>query len=183
MVPFSPSEMTAAHMVRTPAGRVPYGWVDLGRDDCTLYYFNFQHIGRFNVCTQTALPALPNTLPDVGYTLLVLYDGTLLVNTELGHMLLLRPDGTVLRNYTTIARAYARDTNPNFVWVVFSTGKVGRFDLTNDVIAPGSFDPGISPSGIVVVGADAQAIPVLSPLLLMLFGLSVAFAALVRIRA
>ena len=170
-----------------PLGTDGSAWADLGMDQCTLYFCSSLHIGRFNLCNNTILPLLPTTLEHSGYTLLVLPDGTLLASTNRREMYHIQQDGTVLRRYSTQAIAYARDISPNFVWVGSGVG-FAKFDLQNDVIAAGPFDHGIvggisaGITGIAIVGADVQAIPALSPLLLALLALAVAIAALLRLR-
>jgi hypothetical protein len=158
-------------------------WADLGRDQCTHYHIRspLPQIGRFDVCTNTSLAPLPTTLDDFGLTLLVLSDGTLLVSGYDG-LYRIKEDGTVLRHYGTLAIAYARDTSPNFVWVV-THNKVAKFDLQNDVFATVPFDAGVDNIfGIAVVGADVPTIPALSPLLFMFLGLVLASVAVLRLR-
>ena len=154
----------------------------MGTDDCTLYFLRFRHIGRFNVCTNTALPVLPTQLDEPGgYTLVVLRDGTLLASTLPPSMSLIQQDGVVLRHYNTPAIAYALDADPNFVWVNY-LGKLAKFDLRNDSIVAGPFNNGAGIRGAAVVGAAPQTIPALSPFQLMLFGFVLACAAALRLR-
>ncbi|MEA2236267.1 MAG: hypothetical protein QOC81_991 [Thermoanaerobaculia bacterium] len=139
-------------------------------------------IGRFDVCHNTMLTPLSAPLGDTGRTLLVLSDGTLLASTFFADMYRVGTDGTILRHYATHAVPFGRDVSPNFVWVSF-LGGAAKFDLQNDVIAAGPFDVGTGTiSGIAVVGADVQAIPALSPLVLALLALAAAIAALLRLR-
>ena len=158
-------------------------WADLGRDNCTLYHFGVPglDIGRANVCNNTILSPLLTVLNDFGRTLLVLSDDTLLVSTDHGDMYHIKNDGTVLRHYATHAIAYGRDSSPNFAWVV-TVGNVAKFDLQDDVFVSVPFDAGVGVvSGITVVGADVQGIPVLTPRLLMFFGLVLAVSAVMRL--
>lgn len=165
-----------------PVGQASTSWIDLGPDDCTIYFLNVSHIGRFDVCTHTPLSTLPTVLGgSFGYTLLVLPDGTLLASTVPAGMSLIRQDGTVLRSYNTHAIAYALDIDPNFVWVNYQ-GKLAKFDLRNDGIVAGPFVNGEGIRGAAVVGATPQTIPALSPLGLMFVGLILAASGLVRLQ-
>jgi hypothetical protein len=159
-------------------------WVDLGPDQCTLFYLRSYaaRIGRFDVCTRTMLSPLPTTLNSSGISLLVLFDGSLLVSTNLGTMYHIQQDGTVLRQYNTNAVAYGRDPDPRYVWVSYGS-QVARFDLQNDVFAAGPFETGIGVTGIAIVGADVpSSIPALSFVLLALLALCISVSAVLRTR-
>ena len=159
--------------------------IDLGGDQCTLYYLRRPppQIGRYDVCTNTSLAPLPTVLGDTGRTLLVLVDGTLFVTGFHGDMYRISADGTVLRHYATHALAYARDANPNFIWITTGASSFAKFDLQNDVLAAGPFNAGVDDiTGIAIVGADVQSIPILTPYLLVFFGFVLACAAALRLR-
>ena len=156
---------------------------DLSPDQCTLYHARLPSpsVGRFDVCTHAILSPLPIALAGGQQTLLVLPDGTFLVSMVPPAMYHVRQDGTLLQLYTTHAIAYARDTDPNFVWVS-THGGLAKFDLRNDVFAAGPFETGLSITGIAIVGADVQTIPSASPLLLALLALVLASFAIIRLR-
>ncbi|MEA2235967.1 MAG: hypothetical protein QOC81_691 [Thermoanaerobaculia bacterium] len=169
----------------TSLGTSSSQWADLGNDQCTLYHFtnSIGQIGRFNVCSNTMLTPLQTPLTGSGVTLVALSDGTLLASTVQRGMYRIQQDGTVLRHYATSGIAYARDLSPNFIWINSGPG-IAKFDLQNDAIVVGPFDPGTGGiSGIVIVGADPQAIPSLSPLFLALLALAVAISAILRLRS
>jgi hypothetical protein len=161
-------------------------WADLGPDRCTLYHRTgpVGQIGRFNVCNNTAMAPLQTQLTDTCFTLLALPDGTLLASTIHREIYLIQQDGTILRHYGINGIAYARDLSPNFVWIGTGIG-FAKLDLQSGVLVAGPFPPGPGGiSGIVVVGAgaDAASIPALSPLLLVLLALAVAVSALLPLR-
>jgi hypothetical protein len=161
-------------------------WADLGPDRCTLFYRSgfATQIARFDVCTNTVLAPLQTQLTDSSFTLLALPDGTLLTSTSHGDIYLIAQNGTTLRHYGINGIAYARDLSPNFVWISTGIG-FAKLDLQSGALVAGPFSPGPGGvTGIVVVGADADAasIPTLSPLLLALLALAVAVSALLRLR-
>jgi hypothetical protein len=161
-------------------------WADLGPDRCTLYHRTgpVGQIGRFNVCNNTAMVPLQTQLTNSCFTLLALSDGTLLASTTDFEMYLIAQNGTILRHYGINGIAYARDLSPNFVWISTGIG-FAKLDLQSGAIVAGPFSPGPGGvTGIVVVGADADAasIPTLSPLLLALLALAVTVSALLRLR-
>ncbi|MEA2236269.1 MAG: hypothetical protein QOC81_993 [Thermoanaerobaculia bacterium] len=158
-------------------------WADLGLDQCTLFFLTSpaSRIGRFDTCSGTLSSPLQTTV-NLDRTLLVLADGTLLASTNQSDMYRIGLDGAVLRHYSTHASAYARDTNPNFVWVMV-LGKFAKFDLTGDVITAGPFDVGTgSITGIAIVGADVQSIPAFAPLLQLILSVALAISAVLRLR-
>ena len=61
---------------------------------------------------------------------------------------------------------------------------MAKFDLQNDVVAAGPFDPGLyAIAGIAIVGAGVATIPATSPLLLALLACLLAACAIIRLRA
>jgi hypothetical protein len=161
-------------------------WADLGPDRCTLFYRSgfANQIGRFDVCTNTALAPLQTPLTDTCFTLLALSDGTFFASTIHREMYLISHDGTMIRHYGINGIAYARDLSPNFVWISTGIG-FAKLDLQSGALVAGPFSPGPGGvTGIVVVGADADAasIPALSPRLLVLLALAVTVSALLRLR-
>jgi hypothetical protein len=163
-------------------------WVDLAPDQCTLYYLRDSAlpIGRFDVCTHTMLSPLNALMFTPLRTILILADGTMLGSSYLGTMYRIKQDGTLLRQYNTVAIAYGRDSDPRFVWIAVPgvvLNAVAKFDLQNDLVAAGPFETGLSVTGIAIVGADApSSIPALSPVLLALLALCVSVSALLRMR-
>ena len=97
-------------------GTVGFGLYDLGTDGCTLYYFNpTNKIGRFDVCTGLLKSSLTTSIPEIGYKVFVLPDGTLLASTAPPTgMYRVQTDGTVIRRYTTAGTPYSLDLDRIF---------------------------------------------------------------------
>jgi hypothetical protein len=166
--------------------------VDLGSDQCTLYYLTLNTLSRFDVCHGTALANLA-TFPGGGvtaYDFRILPDHTLLVGLS-GHLAQLNTAGQTLRQFGGGVFRMALDTDPRFLWAETSSGKFSKLDLASGNTVLGPFDSGMqSITSMTVFGepraalinGPLAAIPALSPLFLLLFGAVLLSVGLLRVR-
>ena len=169
----------------TPGPLIIPASLDLGADQCTIFYTDGAQTGRrFDVCAQHALPDLApgpwnavRAMSDGGY--IAGRNSTLSIFDAQNHL---------LRTFTPqidSVSALAFDADPRFVWVG-TTGTIAKIDLANGArVAFG----GVGPLYLAVNGeqrptaaAFAPTIPALSPPLLLALALGLTVLAWQRLR-
>ena len=172
-------------------GRAPTS-LDLGADQCTLYYGyemldETGRIGRYDVCAGLPLSDVPVILPSYSpfgrRALRILPDGTILVVTG-SNAQRLTPAGVLVQTYSipTVTEpwlALALDTTGAQFWVVVSNGgsyNLYRLDVASSSLQLGPITaaPGGQPVSMSVAGearaaiAGIAAVPVLNTIVLVL---------------
>jgi lysophospholipase L1-like esterase len=138
-------------------------WIDLAADQCTLYYTSEgTTIFRFDVCTKTQLPAFSTSLPDLGYALRILGDGSILVaDTTAAYRL--DSSGNITNTYTptdpvSILFGLNLDPDGSSFWTAdLGTGHLFRFDIATGLQLKSFASDTNEVAGLTVVGEPTAA--------------------------
>jgi hypothetical protein len=147
-------------------------WLDLGKDQCTMYYTSeASSVLRYNVCTSTQLTAFATGLPGPCFAHRLLADGSILVACE-SDIVHLSSTGTVLKTFTATSLGdtssepslFAMNIDPDgttFWTADYDTGQVMRAKISDGTKVGGFTQTGGNGpfGGLAIVGELTQSNP------------------------
>lgn len=169
--------------------------IDLGSDQCTLYYLTRNKLSRVDVCHGVLLADVQVFGDGPGYYVTdyrILPDGSFLVTRALA-IDQLDPNGNLLRSYPVNGADHlALDSDGHSVWFSPPGERLfSKLDLTTGAVTKGPFNAGVQFISAMTVFGEPRAaltngplagLPTLSPALLSLLAVLLIGVAFLRVR-